>query len=65
MALLTVSGVAANARATSDRMGLRARPLEPTTLTANIKAAMAGGSGWRREGAPTVSRFCMMGILLE
>ena len=49
MAVLMVSGVVENDRATSERMGLSARPLDPTTLTANIRA----GTGLR------VLRFCI------
>ena len=47
--------VVENDRATSERMGLSARPLDPTTLTANIRA----GTGLR------VLRFCIPRILFE
>ncbi|CAB3915424.1 hypothetical protein LMG3481_05011 [Achromobacter deleyi] len=65
MAVLTVSGVLPNERATSDRIGLNARPFEPTTLTANIRAGMAAGRGALRGVLRGALRFSIRGILLE
>jgi hypothetical protein len=60
MAVLMVSADVENDLATSVRMGLSAKPFEPTTLTANIKAGTEdAGCGCR------LLRFCMPRILLE